>query len=299
MPSPKAKHYALYIYSNHDDLRGKLEALRDHYGLTFRNLTRRMFEEVHAQPRLEEAIRSEFLQNGSDPIDGNRPRTIRIAHDEETLALASALAFRICGSGSVSEVSRLIVRYYAAHASADGSLVSSQQIKSKKNAAGGSTPNPAVPFLSPPPKQTRNRPGDPESKKTKYVATSYNLDVESVDLLTAMVPRLHLKPLALVSQLIEQYIADDLRYKVLTNSDVLVEAPPLSEDIVVKRFNFTDEVRAQLSYLCKKVLFSKNKSAMIRILIKVEAELQELRGKNRRRRRSGRGRARKLATSSR
>jgi hypothetical protein len=110
---------------------------------------------------------------------------------------------------------------------------------------------------------------------------------------------MHLKPLALVSQLIEQYIADDLRYKVLTESDVVVEPAPRSQDIVVKRFNFTDEVSAQLSYLCKKVLFSKNKSAMIRILIKVEAELQELRSKNRRRRRSGRGRARKLATSSR
>ena len=299
MPSPKAKHYALYIYSNHDDLRGKLEALRDHSGLTFRTLTRRMFEEVHAQPRLEEAIRSEFLQNGSDPIDGNRPRTIRIAHDEETLALASALAFRICGSGSVSEVSRLIVRYYAAHASVDGSLVSSLQIEPKKIAVGDSAPNPAVPFLTPPTKLARNKPGDPESEKTKYIATSYNLDIESVELLDGMVPRMHLKPLALVSQLIEQYIADDLRYKVLTESDVVVEPAPRSQDIVVKRFNFTDEVSAQLSYLCKKVLFSKNKSAMIRILIKVEAELQELRGKNRRRRRSGRGRARKLATSSR
>jgi hypothetical protein len=59
-----------------------------------------------------------------------------------------------------------------------------------------------------------------------------------------------------------------------------LEDPPSSKSIVVKRFNFTKETNALLEDLCVNVLASSNKSAMIRALIKVEAELQGIRGKS-------------------
>jgi hypothetical protein len=128
-----------------------------------------------------------------------------------------------------------------------------------------------------------------QTEEIEYIATSFNLDIETVDLLAELVKTTHVKYLALMSQLIEQYLADDARFKILSESDVLLEDPPSSESIVVKRFNFTTDIDALLEYLCENVLASKNKSAMIRTLIKVEAELQGLRGKNKRRpRRPGR-----------
>jgi hypothetical protein len=53
-----------------------------------------------------------------------------------------------------------------------------------------------------------------------------------------------------------------------------------------------------LEALCENVLASSNKSAMIRALIKVEAELQGLRGKKKISRRRPRARGRQLARSS-
>jgi hypothetical protein len=53
----------------------------------------------------------------------------------------------------------------------------------------------------------------------------------------------------------------------------------------VKRFNFTTETNSLLEDLCLNILASSNKSAMIRALIKVEAELQGIRGKRAKRQR--------------
>ena len=131
----------------------------------------------------------------------------------------------------------------------------------------------------------------------EYIATSFNLDTETVDLLAELVKTMHVKYLALTSELIEQYLADDARFKILSESDVLLEDPPSSESIVVKRFNFTTDIDALLQYLCENVLASTNKSAMIRALIKVEAELQGLRGKKRVGGRRRRTRGKQLAHS--
>jgi hypothetical protein len=139
-----------------------------------------------------------------------------------------------------------------------------------------------------------------QTEEIEYITTSFNLDIETVDLLAVLVKTTHVKYLALMSQLIEQYLADDARFKILSESDVLLEDPPSSESIVVKRFNFTTDIDALLEYLCENVLASKNKSAMIRALIKVEAELQGLRGKKKNKRRPRRpAPGRQLAHSSR
>ena len=127
--------------------------------------------------------------------------------------------------------------------------------------------------------------------ETEYIATSFNLDVETVGLLASLVKTMRVKYLDLVSQLIEQYLADDARFKILSESDVLLEDPPSSESLVMKRFNFTTDIDALLEYLCEAVLASTNKSAMIRALIKVEAELQGLREKPQSKRRRRRGRS--------
>jgi hypothetical protein len=138
-----------------------------------------------------------------------------------------------------------------------------------------------VPFVEFPRISLMRRGYGDQREKTNYIATSFNLDTETVDLLAELVLRMQVKSLALTSQLIEQYLADDIRFKTLRDSDVLLEDPPSSKSIVVKRFNFTKETNALLEDLCVNVLASSNKSAMIRALIKVEAGLQGIRGKRR------------------
>ena len=287
MPPPKTSEQALYIYVS-ESLRNALNSLKNDSRLksakktprmTYRKLMRRMLEEVSANEKLEEAIRSYFLDHSSSLADSNQTIKIRICQDEETRALASALAFRICGTGSMSEVCRLIIRYYVDHSLARG-LVSS--LKAESNTIAVATDQPevmAVPFInSSYVALMRERKGlTDQDGEVEYITTSFNLDIETVDLIAELVKRMHVKYLALTSQLIEQYLADSKRFKILRDSDVLLEDPPSSNSIVVKRFNFTTETNALLEDLCINILASSNKSAMIRALIKVEAELQGLR----------------------
>ena len=283
MPSPKTTEQALYIYVS-DGLRKNLKSLKADSGLTYRKLTRRMIEEVSANERLEEAIRSYFLDHNSNWEDSNQTIKIKISQDDETLALASALAFRICGTGSISEVCRLIIRYYVDHALVRGLLSSLNAEPKNIVPAADRLPSMVVPFVDRSIVMGKRADGD-QTEEIEYIATSFNLDIETVDLLAELVKTTHVKYLALMSQLIEQYLADDARFKILSESDVLLEDPPSSESIVVKRFNFTTDIDALLEYLCENVLASKNKSAMIRALIKVEAELQGLRRKKKSKRR--------------
>ena len=297
MPSPKTTEQALYIYVS-DGLRKNLKSLKADSGLTYRKLTRRMIEEVSANERLEEAIRSYFLDHNSNWEDSNQTIKIKISQDDETLALASALAFRICGTGSISEVCRLIIRYYVDHALVRGLLSSLNAEPKNIVPAADRLPSMVVPFVDRSIVMGKRADGD-QTEEIEYIATSFNLDIETVDLLAELVKTTHVKYLALMSQLIEQYLADDARFKLLSESDVLLEDPPSSESIVVKRFNFTTDIDALLEYLCENVLASKNKSAMIRALIKVEAELQGLRGKKKNKRRPRRpAPGRQLAHSS-
>ena len=297
MPSPKTTEQALYIYVS-DGLRKNLKSLKADSGLTYRKLTRRMIEEVSANERLEEAIRSYFLDHNSNWEDSNQTIKIKISQDDETLALASALAFRICGTGSISEVCRLIIRYYVDHALVRGLLSSLNAEPKNIVPAADRLPSMVVPFVDRSIVMGKRADGD-QTEEIEYIATSFNLDIETVDLLAELVKTTHVKYLALMSQLIEQYLADDARFKILSESDVLLEDPPSSESIVVKRFNFTTDIDALLEYLCENVLSSKNKSAMIRALIKVEAELQGLRGKKKSKRRPRRpAPGRQLAHSS-
>ena len=287
-PNPKTSEQALYIYVK-PDLRDSLKSLKDQSGLTYRKLTRRMIEEVSAHELLEEAIRSYFLNRSSGWTDSSPIKKVRVAADDETLALASALAFRICGTGSISEVCRLIIRYYVDHSLVDGLMSTLQEAPKKIVAAAEMAATAVVPFV---PRVARTKIEDGAAEKeTEYIATSFNLDVETVGLLASLVKTMRVKYLELVSQLIEQYLADDARFKILSESDVLLEDPPRSESIVMKRFNFTTDIDALLEYLCETVLASTNKSAMIRALIKVEAELQGLREKPQSKRRRRRGRS--------
>jgi hypothetical protein len=254
-----------------------------------------MIEEVSANERLEEAIRSYLLDHMS--ADSNQTIKIRICQDEETLALASALAFRICGTGSISEVCRVIIRYYVDHALVHGLMSSLKAAPKKVVAVADKSPSTIVQFVDRSlAKKKSNARGADEG--VEYIATSFNLDTETVDLLAELVKTMQVKYLALMSELIEQYMADDVRYKILSESDVLLEDPPSTKSIVVKRFNFTTEVNALLEALCENVLASSNKSAMIRALIKAEAELQGLRGKKKISRRLPRARGRQFARSS-
>ena len=287
-PNPKTSEQALYIYVK-PDLRDSLKSLKDQSGLTYRKLTRRMIEEVSAHELLEEAIRSYFLNRSSGWTDSSPIKKVRVAADDETLALASALAFRICGTGSISEVCRLIIRYYVDHSLVDGLMSTLQEAPKKIVAAAEMAATAVVPFV---PRAAITKIDDGAAdKETEYIATSFNLDVETVDLLASLVKTMRVKYLELVSQLIEQYLADDARFKILSESDVLLEDPPNSESLVMKRFNFTTDIDALLEYLCETVLASTNKSAMIRALIKVEAELQGLREKPQSKRRRRRGRS--------
>jgi len=284
----KTSEQALYIYVN-DDLRDGLKSLKFQYRLNYRKLTRRMIEEVSANDLLEEAIRSYFLERSSSWTDSNKISKIRVHQNDETLALASALAFRICGTGSISEVCRLIIRYYVDHSRVGGLMSTLQEAPKKIVAAAEMAATAVVPFV---PRVARTKIEDGAAEKeTEYIATSFNLDVETVGLLASLVKTMRVKYLELVSQLIEQYLADDARFKILSESDVLLEDPPSSESLVMKRFNFTTDIDALLEYLCETVLASTNKSAMIRALIKVEAELQGLREKPQSKRRRRRGRS--------
>ena len=289
MRQPKTSEQALYIYVS-ESLRKALNVLKDDSRLksakkaprmTYRKLMRRMIEEVSADDKLVTAIQSYLLDHSSSLAESNQTIKIRICQDAQTLALASALAFRIRGTGNISEVCRLIIRYYVDHSLVHG-LVSSLKAESNKNVVAADQADAMVaPFVEVPRIALMRKGYRDQPEKTKYIATSFYLDTETVDLLAVFVQRMHVKSIALTSQLIEQYLADDIRFKILKDSDVLLEAPPSSKSSVVKRFNFTSETNALLEDLCFNVLASSNKSAMIRALIKVEAELQGIRGKRR------------------
>jgi hypothetical protein len=289
MRPPKTNEQALYIYVN-ESLRKALNLLKADSRLksakkaprmTYRKLMRRMIEEVSADDRLVTAIQSYFLDHSSSLAESNQTIKIRIYRDEQTMALASALAFRIRGTGNISEVCRLIIRYYIDHSLVHG-LVSSLKAESNRIAVAADQADAMVaPFVEVPRIALMRRGYGNQREKPEYIPTSFYLDTETVDLLAVFVQRMHVKSIPLTSQLIEQYLADDIRFKILRDSDVLLEDAPSSKSIVVKRFNFTKETHALLEELCVKILASSNKSAMIRALIKVEAELQGIRGKRR------------------
>jgi len=74
--------------------------------------------------------------------------------------------------------------------------------------------------------------GDHREENQIHIATSFYLDTETVDLLAEFVQRMHVKSIAFTSQLIEQYLADDIRFKNSQDSDVLIGRPPVRSPVL-------------------------------------------------------------------
>src|ERR1035438_5468497 len=196
MSLPKTSEQALYIYVS-ERLQEALNALKNDARLksakkaprmTYRKLMRRMLEEVSASDKLAEAIRAYYLDHTSSLADSNQTIKIRICQDEETRSLASELAFRICGTGSMSEVCRLIIRYYVDHSTVHGLLSSLKAEPSKIAGAADQAAAMVVPFVDDSYIELmRERKGlVDKGEEVKYIATSFNLDTETVDLLAQL-----------------------------------------------------------------------------------------------------------------
>ena len=178
-----------------------------------------MIEEVSANERLEEAIRS-YLLDHICRADRNQTIKIRICQDEETLALASALAFRICGHRQhfrgVPRNHSLLCRSRACPR--PNVLIEScaqRKVVAVADRVPASTIVQFVDSLSQ--RKKKSNASRCRDEGVEYIATSFNLDTETVDLLAELVKTMHVKYLALMSELIEQYMADDVRYKILAN----------------------------------------------------------------------------------
>jgi hypothetical protein len=225
-----------------------------------------MIEEVSASDRLRKKVLAHYNQFGATWKDKGLRKVIRISQDEETIALASALAFQLCGNGSLSELGRLLIRFYAVERGA-AAMCANLSESSKSKVALSTIIKANVVTIRP-----RGAQGDSEPK----IASSFTLDEETVSLLGLLIQRMHMKSNELVSHLVEKYAANEDLLKDLRQSPAWDEQVS-AQHTVLKRFNFSHQIDSLLVHLSYTTLGCLNKSAMIRALIRIESDLQELR----------------------
>jgi hypothetical protein len=260
---------AIYIYSNNREFLKLLGTLKKRTGLTYRKLLRQMIEEVSASELLREKVQAHYDSFGATWKDegAKKRKLVRISQDEKTIALASDLAFQLC-NGSLSELVRLLIRFYAAEGVTVGEYISSTQ-DPKALADEPISPKNNVVSI-----RQHSSEGEDEPKEPK-IPSSFTLDVETVALLGMLVQSMQMKSQELVSFLIEKYAAnDDLL-------EELCQAPAWAAQIaavntVIKRFNFSETIESLLSDISYATIGASNKSAMIRALIRIEADLRGL-----------------------
>jgi hypothetical protein len=266
MPQEREQHLsAVYIYSNNNEFQELLKTLKERTGLTYRKLLRQMIEEVSASERLRKKVQAHYNSFGATWTDEGARKLIRISQDEKTIALASALAFQLCGNGSLSELVRLLIRFYAAEGVTVGKYITSTQ-DPKALADQPISPKNNVVSI-----RQHSSQGEGEPK----IATSLTLDVETVALLGMLVQSMQMKNNELVSFLIEKYAANDDLLDQLRQSPAWA-AQIAAVNTVIKRFNFSETIESLLTYISYKAIGASNKSAMIRALIRIEADLQGL-----------------------
>jgi hypothetical protein len=270
MPQEREQHLsAVYIYSNNNEFQELLKTLKERTGLTYRKLLRQMIEEVSASKQLRKKVQAHYNSFGATWRDEGARKLVRISQDEKTIALASALAFQLCGNGSLSELVRLLVRFYAAEGVPVGKYVTSTQDPEALADDPISPKNNVVSI-----RQHSSQEGEEETKETK-IPSSFTLDVETVALLGMLVQSMQMKNNELVSFLIEKYAAnEDLL-------DQLCQSPAWAAQIaavntVIKRFNFSETIESLLTDISFTTIGASNKSAMIRALIRIEADLRGL-----------------------
>jgi hypothetical protein len=229
-----------------------------------------MIEEVSASKQLRKKVQAHYNSFGATWRDEGARKLVRISQDEKTIALASALAFQLCGNGSLSELVRLLVRFYAAEGVPVGKYVTSTQDPEALADDPISPKNNVVSI-----RQHSSQEGEEETKETK-IPSSFTLDVETVALLGMLVQSMQMKNNELVSFLIEKYAAanEDLL-------DQLCQSPAWAAQIaavntVIKRFNFSETIESLLTDISFTTIGASNKSAMIRALIRIEADLRGL-----------------------
>jgi hypothetical protein len=136
MPSQRKparkREYDISIYSNNNDLSDALKALKEESGrkknskrLTYRKLLRQMIEEVSASDRLREKVVDYYNTYGATWADDGERTEVRITLGEPTFHLATALAFQLCGTGKLSELGRLLIRFYEAEGGSVGKYIKS------------------------------------------------------------------------------------------------------------------------------------------------------------------------------
>jgi hypothetical protein len=240
-----------YIVSDNNELQELLKTMKERSGLTYRQLLRQMIEQVSASEELREKVKAYYNSFGA-PCSGPR-KLIEISLDDQTIALASSLAYQLLGKGHLSELGRLLIRYYATKGP---KALAHQPIFPKNNVVSIRQP------IS-------------QGDDTPKIATSYRLDVETVALLGMLVQSMQMKNNELLSYLIQKYKADEDLFDQLRRSPAWV-AQIAAVDPVIKRFNLSPKIESLLTKLSYKTLGTSNRSAMIRALIRIEADLQGL-----------------------
>jgi hypothetical protein len=287
MPSERKREYDISIYSHNDDLSDVLKALKEESGLTYRKLLRQMIEEVSASERLRKKVLDYYNTYAATWTDGGERTVVRITLDEPTFALATALAFQLCGNGKLSELGRLLIRFYEAEGDSVGKYVkSTDRISLEVVQASLPKRSNVVSIRS----HGKKGVGEPETPSKK--PTSVTLDEETVSLLGMLVQKMHMKNNELVSHLVEKYAANEHKLKELHKSPAW-EAQISAVNTVIKRFNFSEQIVHLLTSVSFRAIGTKNKSALIRAFIRIEADLRELRvtAPNRRARRDAAPRA--------
>ncbi len=222
---------------------------------------RRMIEEVSASDRLRKRVLAFYDDQRSIWKDDGMRKIIRISQDEETLALAQSLAFQLCGSGRLSELGRLLIRFYAAHGGEATLYSNLAKPGNPKLTLVKKIPHNVTPI------RAEVTPADTQPK----VPNTFTLDPEAVTLLGALSLHLQKKNSDLVSYLIEGFTADEQRLEELRRWLASADPQEAGQSKVTKRLQLTPQIDALLSYLSYMILGTVNKSATIRALIKCEA----------------------------
>jgi hypothetical protein len=102
-----------------------------------------------------------------------------------------------------------------------------------------------------------------------------NLDEETVSLLAMLVRKMHMRNNELVTHLVEKYAANEHKLKALHKGPHW-EAQISANNTVIKRFNFSKQIVKLMTSVSFRAIGTKNKSAMIRAFIRIEADLRGL-----------------------
>jgi hypothetical protein len=265
--SQKPKQRRLHVSYFDDDIPDLFRRLSDLHDYNLGETFTWMIEEVGSSDRLQNKVLAFLDRTEGFWIDSGKRKDFYITCgiEEDVRSLAETMAFALLGHGSLSELCRLLVRFYAVR----NKLIEEPTRPpraSKKSQVKLKAENKVISISDKTAQSTRAKLA---RKVPTDMSVSFTIDKQTNEYIKRLVQSMEKKRMSVLRTIIEDAGMNEGKMKALQTfyNKEWSTRPPQGKVSLYARFNYSPQVDALLLYLSKRVTGKENKSRMIRVLV--------------------------------